>query len=493
MKQKKRILAWVLCLLMLLSACANGSDAESDGGGNETQPAEESQETTAEETETEETLDIETTTYNGQTINILLTGWWEFYDFFAEETTAETLNDARYDTNAKVSNLLDVEISVINQSGQASGGAGVGYNMVNTMVMSDTRDFDFASIGTYDVSNLASQGKLLDLYEVPNIDLSKSWWDPKATEQLTIAGHMFFATGDASLIDNDCTYCILFNKQVVEDNGLEDPYTLVREKKWTFDKFVEMADVVDEDLDGDGEADNEDAYGILMWQDSVIGMLHASGGRFATINEEGQVELSLNTDRNVDVLTAWLTLKNNKMVDFLENGNFDEVTHAPFTGNRCLFYTRFLKAVSWFRNMETDFGILPYPMWDEAQGEYHNTMHAYANSFLCVPITTEDAARTGAVMEALSYYGKQILTPAYYDTTLKGKYFRDPESEDMLDLIFASRFFDVGTYYQIGGYNEKVLQMMREGNTNVSSMYASAEKAANKELRELNKAFTGEE
>ena len=42
------------------------------------------------------------------------------------------------------------------------------------------------------------------------------------------------------------------------------------------------------------------------------------------------------------------------------------------------------------------------------------------------------------------------LTPAYYDITLQGKAVRDEESADMLDIIFASRIFDLGNMYQLG-------------------------------------------
>jgi len=63
----------------------------------------------------------------------------------------------------------------------------------------------------------------------------------------------------------------------------------------------------------------------------------------------------------------------------------------------------------------------------------------------------------------------------------------------MLDIIFSSRFFDIGMYYQIGGYNEKVIQMMQQGNTDFVSMYAKNETAALKKLEEINTAYAAME
>lgn len=484
---KKRIFAMLLVALLLsstaLTGCGNGGDTANNTGATNTTPVE------TEETETEETLDVAVQDYGGHTVNIALAGNWVYDDFEAEELTGESVNDAKYNTNQAVQEMLNVVITVDNQSQNGgSGGTGVGYKLFDNMIMAGTNDYEFGSIGCYDVCTLSYNGRLLDLNATPNIDLSKSWWDPKANEQLAIRDMMFFSTGDISILDNDCTYCILFNKQVVTDYGLDDPYELVANNEWTYDKMYAMADVVDGDTNGDGKQDKDDSYGFIIWQDSVIGMLHSSGGRCATIGDDGKISLTLNTEQNIDVLTEWLTMNTRPLAFFLGSATDDE-THLIFTQNRGLFYTRYVKAASWFRDMETDFGILPYPKWSADQQDYCNTMHAYGTSYICIPITADDQARTGAVIESLAYYGQKLITPAYYDKTLKGKYFRDEESAAMLDLIFTSRFFDIGMYYQLGTYNEKVINMMQQGNTDFASMYAKNEQAAMKKLDEINEAY----
>ncbi len=59
----------------------------------------------------------------------------------------------------------------------------------------------------------------------------------------------------------------------------------------------------------------------------------------------------------------------------------------------------------------------------------------------------------------------------------------------MLDIIFETRFFDVGAYYQFGGYNEQVIKMMQQSNTDFASMYAQYEETAKAKLKEINDAF----
>lgn len=229
----KRIFALLLAALILASASLTAC------GDSKTTETTDTADTTAEsveETEPEETLDVTVQDYGGHTVNIALAGNWSFDDFVAEEQTGESVNDAKYNTNQAVQDMLNVVITVDNQSGQTSSGMGTGYKLFDNMIMAGTNDYEFGAIGCYDVCTLAYNGRLLDLNTMPNIDLSKSWWDPKANEQLSIRDMMFFSTGDISILDNDCTYCILFNKQVVTDYGLDDPYELVQNNEWTYDR-----------------------------------------------------------------------------------------------------------------------------------------------------------------------------------------------------------------------------------------------------------------
>ena len=130
-----------------------------------------------------------------------------------------------------------------------------------------------------------------------------------------------------------------------------------------------------------------------------------------------------------------------------------------FANDQVLFYNRYLNIVKKYRNMKTDFGILPFPLYDSAQEEYYTTVHAYGNSFICVPSVVEDAEMTGIILQDIACESMYTVTPAYYDVQLEGKIIRDDESADMLEIILSTRLYDVGATYQIGGYNEKLIQM----------------------------------
>ena len=81
-------------------------------------------------------------------------------------------------------------------------------------------------------------------------------------------------------------------------------------------------------------------------------------------NEDGQIVMTLNSERNIDVLTTWTNDVWSDLCNYIASDT-NESAHKAFTTNNCLFYTRYVNAGSWFRDTDLDFGFLPYPMWDD--------------------------------------------------------------------------------------------------------------------------------
>ena len=107
-----------------------------------------------------------------------------------------------------------------------------------------------------------------------------------------------------------------------------------------------------------------------------------------------------------------------------------------------------------------------------------------------VPLTAADAERSGAVLNALAYYGKQLLTGAYYDKTLTGQYFRDEDSLATLERMAATRAYDLGLYIQPANINKELIYMFREGSKDFESNFASHADAAKTALTQTDAAFS---
>ena len=136
------------------------------------------------------------------------------------------------------------------------------------------------------------------------------------------------------------------------------------------------------------------------------------------------------------------------------------------------------------RDMETDFGVLPYPKYDEAQSEYYSRVSYYWANI--VPITNAKLDMTGAILEALNCESANYVVPAYYEIALKTKYSRDEESAAMLDLIFENRVVDLGDTVLCATIRDGFInQMFTKNNRDIISQVAKKEKTINKQFEKM--------
>lgn len=497
---KKQLIASVLSAVILLAMLVSCGKEAVDNSTTTTTAAANVSDTTTEAAVTEDpalTPDIpEDADFKQHTFNFLITGNtennWKKNDIRADELTGEPLNDARFQRNSAIEEKLNIKITYYedHHTGNQTG-TGKGFQNISTAVTAGEYTYDAAFISAYDCANLAVKGYLYDLNSLPYVDLSKSWWDQKANEDMTINGKMFYTTGDISTAANDATCSILFNKDIVKNNHLSDPYAMVRDGTWTLEAMIELGKDVPADLNNDGKYDSNDAFAAIVWQDSTLAILNACGVKCCTPNAQtGELDLTIYSERSVDMIQKFTDAFYPEFYSYgYQRVSYDITTPVNmFSSNQSLYFMQLLDLVSYFRDTTLDFGILPYPKYDVEQDRYYQTIGSWHSVFLCVPTLQEDLERTGIVLEAMAAESRKTVTPAYYEKTLVGKYIRDEESEDMLTIILESRVYDLGWFYQVG-FTEVMISMWQNRSTNFTSRYKQVSKLSEKTLKAINDAF----
>ncbi len=468
----KRIPVFALALLLLLTSCGGTAEvAETDIA-----------ETTAvmEETETqwEPLAHLPEKDLGGDDFTFLVTdtGYFGTHDILREELNGEIINDAVIQRNQSVEEKLNMKIAEIRTD----------------KVPDQTREAVLSADPVYDavfssraIATLAFQGSLYDLLDVPYLEETERWWDTHIFEDLALGGKAYFATGDISLMDNDCTLLLVFNKYLVDEYDLPDPYAMVKEKTWTFDRFSEMAEAVGTDLDGDGEWTQEDRYGISLAYDHINYYFRAFGNRYTTLPTEAEPVPKAVTldDKDVSAFEKLMNLFTAEQNSFFINKlKCDGIPHTfsrvQFTQDQYLFTIAEPLIFSEFREMEHDFGILPLPMYDETQDRYYTVLDT-AFTMLSVPISAADMEKCGLVLEAMAAQSAQTITPAYNETLLKRKYSRDNESEEMLDIITSTRSYDMASVFGWGGLETVLTNLLTKGSMDLVSSYTAVEKGTN--------------
>jgi len=489
MKTTARLIAMILvaCFCFTLVAC-NGDPAKTGNENTGTAPGTGAGTGTGEPADTAEKLEIpEGVRYDDYEFSFLGidNGVYSHVDLSVEDLTEEPINDAVYERNAKIKELLGVTITSKNDSYA---------NIITTArnnISTNTEAYDVYFPAMTHALPLATAGYLENLYEVPYLDITKSWWDQCVNRDLTLKDKLFFTTGDITITDEDLCYVIAFNKQYLNEvKADENPYDLVKEKKWTLEKFSTIIKDLNEDTNGDGNMTSTDDWGFVTFINSSTVFYQATGERIVAPDGDGGYFFSMSTDRATAVLEDVLDL----MIGdgFWRTDRMDRArdTTTAFKDGSVIFRTLVFETVRQFRQMEMDFGVLPYPLYDEDQ-EWYQTPTSSQDYLpgICIPSNSPDMERTGIILEAMAYYSKQLLTPAFYDVSVKGILARDDESREMLDIIFGNKIFDPGYVFNIGGVGWILSDLTGENNKGFASRIDSKKDAVNTAIQELLDTF----
>lgn len=414
-----------------------------------------------------------------------LVGYVTYRPVDVDAISGDIINDELYSRNRRTEAAYNCVISSAYSDDIASD--------VRKNSMSGDDQITLAVADVYTAGGaLALEGMLRDLFSVSSIDSERSWYDQNAIEELAVGGKLYLGFGDLDLSSNDNILCLAFNKKLMNDIIGEDIYSIVSAGEWTIDRFREMCEKVSDDLDGNGEMNWMDRYGLLGSSTNAHGLFYASGEKIVKKQSDGSLALTMYNDRSVRLVE--------KIYDFcFESPWFADATKIDITGatgdmwsvalgmfqsDKGLFRSSLIRDLISYRSMDTDFGILPYPKLDEAQERYYTPLHVNLAAFM-MPVSVSDPETAGALIEALSADSHKNLLPLYYEKTLQGKVSRDNESSAMLDIIFGSKTYDIGSIYDTGGYRRLIIDTAGAGKRTFASDYAANESTAKSDLAEL--------
>lgn len=461
----KKALCISLAALLLLSACACGTTTETpqDTSAN-TQAAG----TDAEE-EQKETLDIPATRYDGSTL-IFLTrdeAEWSTTEIFAEQDNfnASNISEAVYTRNDIILQNYGVTINEYKVS------TGEMPTKIQQAVSAGGDDFQAVISNSSVACSASTNGYIWDLnsVETSSIDLTKSWWDGKLAEGMTLNDMVFFATGDLLTSDNDATFGMMFNKKIASDFKLPNIYELVNNYEWTFDKLYEFEQTATQEKGGDPNSldYDVDVAGFAMTNDSYYSMLYAGGVTvIARDTETGDPIYSLDVERAQNIAESAQRIF---AKDYIVNMNLVSSTDVVTVGKTCfgdghaLFFGEVLQCVERMRDYDVNFGVIPYPMYDTNQKAYHHMMHKTGSVVSITRNINKDIEMVSSMIEAMAYYSQDTLTKQYYEINLTSKFAKDEESGPMIALILESRVYDLSYYYDWGAVMGTLTNALHEG------------------------------
>ena len=486
------LLAAVLAVPPLVSCGGPAENAPPEPGSEDDPTAEDAEVSAAEETTAEDTgADAVPQMTFDKEMNLLLPSVsWLTPNIISDEADGERVNDAQYALKLAMEERFGTSLA------ETYTGDIWSTSYITRLIAAGDDSFDIMySLDLYAPGYILSD-LIIPYTELEYVDLSRVYWDQNLLKCMTINGTPYFALGAYDLSYYDFTHCLVFNKNTAATYGVGDIYGLVRSNKWTLDKFAEFGSMTVADLDGDGAMNRKkDSFGYMAEPKEVLPSFWIAAGELSIAKTKDDLPY-LNVTGN----TRFQTVFDRLYTVMWDSGVWcsDMGTCSDYWGdarrmigeNRCLFADEIFYRLSELRDIEPDFGIIPYPMFSEDQNEYCSRVEAGSRIGM-VPVTNQNPEYAGALLEAMASYGYGNLIPEYYEVALKRKASRDSESEDMLDLIFAARRYDLGDTWWCNELRDGVFKNMFAKNIrDLSSEVAKNEQIINDTISQLIDKFS---
>ena len=406
--------------------------------------------------------------YGGEEFNITVNSYCES-GFFSDELSGDQLSDAIYNRNKAVEERFKIKFNFI------SGEYNEITQKVKSSVLAGDDQYQLLANHALASNSWVMAGILNNWYDIEYINFDKPWWSPSNKNDLTYNDTAYLAVGDFSLTTIGRTYAIYYDKIHADSYNLPDMYQLVRDGKWTIDKLSDLSKDIYTDLNNNGERDFDDFYGYSTSVTSNIGAYLFTSG--LKIIDKG--EIVLDVGKTSDLIAKLITLTQVNEGTFYDlkyknaNGNPHYAGAEKMASGTTLFASAMIETgINYLRNSDNDYGIIPYPKWDEKQSDYITIVDG-GFTILAIPKTVVDTKKSGIIAEALCAETYKNVIPVYYDIAIKEKGARDEESLEMIDFIMSKRVYDFGYIYDnYSGFGFCIEKMVQDNNPNFASYYA---------------------
>lgn len=397
-----------------------------------------------------------------------------------EEVTGNLENDALYNRMREIEDVFGITYmyDICTGENHESSPSLEVMDKVETDVMSGLGTYDLAHSNIMVGGQVMLGNSLLQPVEgFAALDLSRSWWINDIENQFGIGGHLYFLTGKIVKDHYSDPACILFNKKLADNYNLEDLYELVKAGEWTFDKMIEVSSVIPA---------NSGTYRLGLGNyECGLSLYFGAEFSLSDVDEEGNITLPVNLGNDnidyIDKVAAAIDDNNTYFVDKrVENAE------APsFEEGEVLFSSDSMGGVSYYREKDIEFGILPIPKRDTAQKNYISYSHAMAVCSYTISKVAKDPEKSAVIAEAMAALSEKYLEPAYYEKALKGRGTYDTESRDMLDLIYRTKKVDYAATYQWGNVWELIDDAITGVKDSYVGSYTSSARFGNLKVKQL--------
>ena len=484
MNNAKRLLAALLCALMVVPTIAGCSDG-GEGTTGDTPAAADT--TAAEDTTPVETdrsqakdnlpeglnfggMEVKTHSRGGANRELDLNG--------AGEEVGDIVKDAVYKKARSVEDRLNVKLVFTeNTAGYKQLG-----EEVEKAILAGDDTWQIISTSSNGTVSFARDYLWQPVQDNQYLDFDQPWWWKDAMYEISLDTKTIrYLIGDTNLSAYNYCGAVLYNKDLLENFGGKESelYDVVFSGKWTLDKLGEYASTMNKDVDGDGTFGLNDVLGFYIDTFEYVKFLeYGLDVRRYTRDDKGYPVVDLDVERASTAIDKMLKLLKETKGCYWDTKETKRRRDLFAAGNMVFWGTILGDMYNVdVRAMDSEYGLVPYPKLDENQAEYTTFIHN-STAMSTIPITNKNPDVACAVLEAMCSEAYRSVIDVYFEAAMKGKYSSDPNSAKCVDIIRAAArkyFFAEYSATAVSGGQIGFLcsNQVKAGQNTLASTYAS--------------------
>lgn len=394
------------------------------------------------------------------------------FDVTLEEST-DKVNKAIYDRNREIEDRFNMVFVAHTASYEGC------YSTLQQEVMAPTVYYDLIMLINRNAYTAVLNNWIVPAEKLTYIDLSKPYYQQDINEMCKIGGKHFFAYSDESLYTFERAACLAFNADMIDDLGMDEPYTLVDENRWTVETCFEMireATVINND--------ETETYGLYGHGSYLFSSFWLGAGQKLLEKSGDTLKFTVGSNDVIAKIT-------DMMLEEMTQGRMgysmsDSDCNEYFMKDHALFDSTVVGKIFLFKDLDNfKYGVVPYPKYTTEQPAYYSRV---VDAWLhVVPTSCKDYDRASVILEALAAGSSKRVYPAYYEDQLYYRVMRDPRDINMLEIIRYNRVFDLGDATWSTTVRVPIQNMVFINKTaNLATVCASIRKSVNDKIAEAN-------
>ena len=342
------------------------------------------------------------------------------FSYLYPDELGTTVSQLAYTRNQKLEEIYDISIITAQSDAQTM------LDEVKKAVASGSYYSDFMMVPLYQLGSFKGAGVLFNLRSLPYLDMTKPYFYAESVSAASAGYNTWGIAGQASVEPGDFS-AVYVNRAAIEAAGMDTPYSLVRDGKWTWDQFFTYVTNVT-DVTYTVTAQNTASRLADLVYTSMGNRFVLSGEKLIPIVHftEDSAQKTIDTGRKIFTDPKSIT---------------DSSAGAAgcFSRGESLFLIDYLYVAPWLTNASCDWGLVPLPKGEE-KGTYR-TLVSNTTLLFTVPVNTTNGEMDSILLSAINALSYGTLYDAYVENSMY-HVLRDNASVDMLDRILDTATFD---------------------------------------------------